>query len=116
MQDPNNNRIGQWLDVAPQEGIADLYFQLAAESPLGTYIISVAKEKAHSSFSVEEYGTTGEKDSHRAGVILSGGDRSHLGRGTASWYGTSPVDGWGITFSPWKQSPLTRKGIKSGLI
>ncbi|XP_053874523.1 alpha-2-macroglobulin-like protein 1 [Malaclemys terrapin pileata] len=55
LQDPNNNRIGQWLDVAPQEGIADLYFQLAAEPPLGTYIISVAKEKAHSSFSVEEY-------------------------------------------------------------
>ncbi|XP_034642037.1 alpha-2-macroglobulin-like protein 1 [Trachemys scripta elegans] len=55
LQDPNNNRIGQWLDVAPQEGIADLYFQLAAELPLGTYIISVAKEKAHSSFSVEEY-------------------------------------------------------------
>ncbi|XP_067387168.1 alpha-2-macroglobulin-like protein 1 [Emydura macquarii macquarii] len=55
LQDPNNNRIGQWLDVAPQEGIADLYFQLAAEPPLGTYIISVANEKAHSSFSVEEY-------------------------------------------------------------
>ncbi|CAM4443241.1 unnamed protein product [Caretta caretta] len=55
LQDPNNNRIGQWLDVAPQEGIADLYFQLAAEPPLGMYIISVANEKAHSSFSVEEY-------------------------------------------------------------
>ncbi|XP_074858444.1 alpha-2-macroglobulin-like protein 1 [Carettochelys insculpta] len=55
LQDPNNNRIGQWLDVAPQEGIADLYFQLAAEPPLGTYIISVANDKAHSSFSVEEY-------------------------------------------------------------
>ncbi|XP_025038816.2 alpha-2-macroglobulin-like protein 1 isoform X1 [Pelodiscus sinensis] len=55
LQDPNNNRIGQWLDVTPQEGIADLYFQLAAEPPLGTYIISVANEKAHSSFSVEEY-------------------------------------------------------------
>ncbi|XP_038270167.2 alpha-2-macroglobulin-like protein 1 [Dermochelys coriacea] len=55
LQDPNNNRIGQWLDVAPQEGIADLYFQLAAEPPLGMYIISVANKKAHSSFSVEEY-------------------------------------------------------------
>ncbi|KYO44645.1 hypothetical protein Y1Q_0010454 [Alligator mississippiensis] len=53
--DPNNNRIGQWLDVVAQDGIADLSFQLAAEPPLGMYVINVANGKAYSSFSVEEY-------------------------------------------------------------
>nr|XP_009685485.1 PREDICTED: alpha-2-macroglobulin-like protein 1 [Struthio camelus australis] len=56
LQDPKNNRIGQWLDVMPQDGIADLSFQLTDEPLLGTYIINVTKGKAYGSFSVQEYG------------------------------------------------------------
>ncbi|XP_074907687.1 alpha-2-macroglobulin-like protein 1 [Buteo buteo] len=54
VQDPNQNRIGQWLDVRPKQGIADLSFQLAAELSLGTYTISVVNPKASSTFKVEE--------------------------------------------------------------
>ncbi|XP_074016832.1 alpha-2-macroglobulin-like protein 1 [Numenius arquata] len=54
IQDPNQNSIGQWLDVKPKQGIADLSFQLADELSLGTYTISVANPKASSTFKVEE--------------------------------------------------------------
>ncbi|XP_062426832.1 alpha-2-macroglobulin-like protein 1 [Rhea pennata] len=56
LQDPNNNRIGQWLDVTPQDGIADMSFQLTDEPLLGTYVINVSKKEAYGSFSVQEYG------------------------------------------------------------
>ncbi|NXL67634.1 A2ML1 protein, partial [Chordeiles acutipennis] len=52
-KDPNGNRIAQWKDVSPQQGIVDLSLPLAAEPALGTYIIEV-EGKTHS-FSVEEY-------------------------------------------------------------
>ncbi|XP_074852505.1 alpha-2-macroglobulin-like protein 1 [Carettochelys insculpta] len=55
LQDPNCNRIGQWLDVRPKQYIVDLSFQLADEPSLGTYTINVAGTKASSTFNVEEY-------------------------------------------------------------
>ncbi|XP_042651415.1 alpha-2-macroglobulin-like protein 1 [Tyto alba] len=54
VQDPSQNRIGQWLDVRPKQGIADLSFQLAAELSLGTYTINVVNPKVSSTFKVEE--------------------------------------------------------------
>ncbi|OPJ69240.1 hypothetical protein AV530_012338 [Patagioenas fasciata monilis] len=54
VQDPNQNRIGQWLDVRPKQGIAELSFQLATELSLGTYTISVVNPKVSSTFKVEE--------------------------------------------------------------
>ncbi|NXA38219.1 A2ML1 protein, partial [Eudromia elegans] len=53
--DPNQNQIGQWLDVRPKQGIADLSFQLAAELSLGTYTINVINPKVSSTFQVEQY-------------------------------------------------------------
>ncbi|NXT78637.1 A2ML1 protein, partial [Zapornia atra] len=53
--DPKNNQIEQWLNVVPQDGIADLSFQLSDEPLLGTYVINVTSVKAYGSFSVEEY-------------------------------------------------------------
>ncbi|OWK54538.1 Alpha-2-macroglobulin-like protein 1, partial [Lonchura striata] len=57
-QDPNQNRIGQWLDVRPKQGIADLSFQLADELSLGTYTISAQSFRSSSvqssTFKVEE--------------------------------------------------------------
>ncbi|XP_010179778.1 PREDICTED: alpha-2-macroglobulin-like protein 1 [Mesitornis unicolor] len=55
VQDPNQNSIGQWLDVRPKQGIAELSFQLAAEISLGTYTISVVNPKVSSTFKVEEH-------------------------------------------------------------
>ncbi|NWS22048.1 A2ML1 protein, partial [Pachyramphus minor] len=52
-QDPSGNRIAQWRDVTPRQGIVDLSLPLAAEPALGTYTIHV-QGKTHS-FSVEEY-------------------------------------------------------------
>ncbi|XP_010001290.1 PREDICTED: alpha-2-macroglobulin-like protein 1 [Chaetura pelagica] len=54
VQDPNQNRISQWLDVRPKQGIADLSFQLAPQLSLGTYTISVKNPKVLSTFKVEE--------------------------------------------------------------
>ncbi|XP_071671350.1 alpha-2-macroglobulin-like protein 1 isoform X3 [Patagioenas fasciata] len=55
LQDPKNNQIEQWLNVLPQDGIADLSFQLSDEPLLGTYIINVTSAKAYGSFSIEDY-------------------------------------------------------------
>uniref|UniRef100_A0A8C0EN57 Alpha-2-macroglobulin-like protein 1 n=1 Tax=Bubo bubo TaxID=30461 RepID=A0A8C0EN57_BUBBB len=52
-RDPSGNRIAQWQEVSPRQGIVDLSLPLAAEPALGTYIIE-AEGKSHS-FSVEEY-------------------------------------------------------------
>lgn len=53
-QDPSRNRIAQWREVTPRQGIVDLSLPLAMEPVLGTYTIEV-EGKRHS-FSVEEYG------------------------------------------------------------
>ncbi|XP_074915919.1 alpha-2-macroglobulin-like protein 1 [Chelonoidis abingdonii] len=53
VQDPSGNRIAQWRDVTPQQGIVDLSLPLSAELALGTYAIE-AQGTRHS-FSVEEY-------------------------------------------------------------
>nr|KAF6451459.1 alpha-2-macroglobulin like 1 [Molossus molossus] len=55
LQDPNSNRIAQWLDMVPKQGIVELSFQLAAEAMLGTYTVAVAESKTLATFSVEEY-------------------------------------------------------------
>ncbi|XP_014459063.1 alpha-2-macroglobulin-like protein 1 [Alligator mississippiensis] len=52
LQDPNGNRIAQWRDVAPQQGIVDLSLPLPTEPALGTYSINVEDTKHF--FSVEE--------------------------------------------------------------
>ncbi|NXT38669.1 A2ML1 protein, partial [Pelecanoides urinatrix] len=52
-KDPSGNRIAQWREVSPRQGIVDLSLPLAAEPALGTYTIEV-EGKRHS-FSVEEY-------------------------------------------------------------
>ncbi|XP_075631402.1 alpha-2-macroglobulin-like protein 1 isoform X1 [Balearica regulorum gibbericeps] len=53
LKDPSGNRIAQWQEVSPRQGIVDLSLPLAAEPALGTYTIEV-EGKRHS-FSVEEY-------------------------------------------------------------
>ncbi|KAM6108015.1 alpha-2-macroglobulin-like protein 1 [Pterocles gutturalis] len=53
LKDPMGNRIAQWQEVTPRQGIVDLSLPLAAEPALGTYTIEV-EGKRHS-FSVEEY-------------------------------------------------------------
>lgn len=56
LQDPHQNRIGQWLDVRPKQGMADLSFPLASEVSVGTYTINVANPKVSGTFQVEEHG------------------------------------------------------------
>uniref|UniRef100_A0A5S6K3W9 Growth hormone-regulated TBC protein 1 n=1 Tax=Xenopus tropicalis TaxID=8364 RepID=A0A5S6K3W9_XENTR len=51
--DPGKNRIGQWLNVSLQQGIAELSLPLSSEPSLGEYSIRV-KDTVHG-FSVEEY-------------------------------------------------------------
>ncbi|KAM4704401.1 LOW QUALITY PROTEIN: alpha-2-macroglobulin-like protein 1 [Rhinophrynus dorsalis] len=53
LQDPDKNRIGQWLNVKLRQGIAELSLPLTAEPQLGEYSIRV-KDTVHT-FSVEEY-------------------------------------------------------------
>ncbi|XP_008935107.1 PREDICTED: alpha-2-macroglobulin-like, partial [Merops nubicus] len=54
-EDPEHNRIAEWLHVKPRQGIVDLSFPLAAEAPLGEYIISVQRGMAQKNFTVYEY-------------------------------------------------------------
>uniref|UniRef100_UPI00398E818E alpha-2-macroglobulin-like isoform X2 n=1 Tax=Pristiophorus japonicus TaxID=55135 RepID=UPI00398E818E len=57
MWDPQRNRIGQWKDVEPRQGIVDLTFDLMPEPFKGSYRIQVKKsqENVHHVFSVREY-------------------------------------------------------------
>ncbi|XP_065278903.1 alpha-2-macroglobulin-like protein 1 [Emys orbicularis] len=53
VQDPSGNRIAQWRDVTPQQGIVDLSLLLSAEPAVGTYTVNI--QRTWHSFSVEEY-------------------------------------------------------------
>ncbi|XP_073451731.1 alpha-2-macroglobulin-like protein 1 [Aquarana catesbeiana] len=53
LQDPGKNRIGQWLNVTVNQGLAEFSLALTSEPPLGEYTIRV-KDTVHH-FNVEEY-------------------------------------------------------------
>ncbi|NXW37052.1 OVOS protein, partial [Phaetusa simplex] len=58
LQDPEQNKIFQWLDVASKHGIVQLSFPLIPEPILGSYHITVEKKsggKEYQFFTVEEY-------------------------------------------------------------
>ncbi|XP_016157387.1 PREDICTED: alpha-2-macroglobulin-like protein 1 isoform X2 [Ficedula albicollis] len=55
LQDPEYNRVAEWLNVKSDHGIVDLSFPLASEASLGEYTISVQQDMAKKTFSVEEY-------------------------------------------------------------
>ncbi|KFR00859.1 Ovostatin, partial [Opisthocomus hoazin] len=58
LQDPERNKIFQWLEVTSKHGIVQLSFPLISEPMLGSYHIIVEKksgEKLYQLFSVEEY-------------------------------------------------------------
>ncbi|XP_073452105.1 alpha-2-macroglobulin-like protein 1 isoform X2 [Aquarana catesbeiana] len=53
IQDPNLNRIGQWLNIIPDKGMIDLSLPLDSESQLGIY--TIIAPNAHQEFHVSEY-------------------------------------------------------------
>ncbi|XP_063818191.1 alpha-2-macroglobulin-like [Pseudophryne corroboree] len=53
LQDPQKNRIGQWLNVSLNQGIAELSLPLSSEPQLGEYSIRV--KNTVQAFNVEEY-------------------------------------------------------------
>ncbi|XP_030043081.1 alpha-2-macroglobulin-like protein 1 isoform X2 [Microcaecilia unicolor] len=55
LQDPKQNRIGQWTNVTPRQGIVDLSFPLSSEPTFGRYTISLKEAGATQTFDVEEY-------------------------------------------------------------
>ncbi|KAM6309766.1 alpha-2-macroglobulin-like protein 1 [Podargus strigoides] len=55
LEDPEHNRIAEWVDVKPRHGIVDLSFPLASEAALGMYTISVQQDMAQKFFEVAEY-------------------------------------------------------------
>ncbi|NWU24736.1 OVOS protein, partial [Dyaphorophyia castanea] len=58
IEDPEQNKIFQWLEVTSKQGIAQLSFPLIPEPILGSYQITVetkSGEKEYQSFRVEEY-------------------------------------------------------------
>ncbi|KAM9388180.1 alpha-2-macroglobulin-like protein 1 [Phaethornis superciliosus] len=55
LQDPEYNRIAEWLNVESRHGIVDLSFPLASEALLGEYTISVEQNMAQKTFRVDEY-------------------------------------------------------------
>ncbi|XP_010154554.1 PREDICTED: alpha-2-macroglobulin-like protein 1 [Eurypyga helias] len=55
LQDPEYNRVAEWLNVKSRQGIVDLSFPLASEALLGEYTISVQQDMAQKTFTVDEY-------------------------------------------------------------
>ncbi|XP_043935091.1 alpha-2-macroglobulin-like protein 1 [Protopterus annectens] len=52
LKDPDGNRIGQWLNLRPQQGIAEISFQLTSEAMLGDYIFQLTKEKGENIYQI----------------------------------------------------------------
>ncbi|XP_040217684.1 alpha-2-macroglobulin-like protein 1 [Rana temporaria] len=57
IQDPNQNRIGQWLNIIPDKGMIDLSLPLDTESQLGTYTIIAPKARQEFQVSKNEMPT-----------------------------------------------------------
>ncbi|KAM6959236.1 alpha-2-macroglobulin-like protein 1 [Aplochiton taeniatus] len=58
LQDPNSNRIAQWLDRTPVSGILDLSLPMSPEAAQGSYIITAWKEDGEQTsytFDIKEY-------------------------------------------------------------
>ncbi|XP_030600178.1 alpha-2-macroglobulin-like protein 1 [Archocentrus centrarchus] len=57
LEDPNNNRIGQWLNTNSNSKILQLSYSLSPEAREGTYKITVTigENKIHHTFNVEKY-------------------------------------------------------------
>ncbi|KAM6959235.1 alpha-2-macroglobulin [Aplochiton taeniatus] len=58
LQDPNSNRIAQWLDRTPVSGILDLSLPMSPEAAQGSYIIRAWKEDGRQishTFDIKEY-------------------------------------------------------------
>ncbi|KAG2462882.1 A2ML1 protein, partial [Polypterus senegalus] len=57
-QDPNSNRIGQWLNKSSTGGILDLSFVTSSEAPVGNYMLTVwrnEEQKFDRTFEIKEY-------------------------------------------------------------
>ncbi|XP_039986149.1 alpha-2-macroglobulin-like isoform X2 [Xiphias gladius] len=57
IKDPNNNRIGQWLNEISSGKILEHSYSLNTEAREGAYsvIVSVGKQRVHDNFKVEKY-------------------------------------------------------------
>ncbi|XP_053479920.1 alpha-2-macroglobulin-like [Ictalurus furcatus] len=58
VQDPNSNRIGQWLNVPSYGSVVDLSYPLNSEATKGFYVITVRSQKNEEkiqSFEVKDY-------------------------------------------------------------
>ncbi|XP_052378896.1 alpha-2-macroglobulin-like [Oncorhynchus keta] len=58
LQDPNSNRIAQWLNQSTVSGILDLSHPMSAEATQGSYIITAWNEKGEQTsqtFDIKEY-------------------------------------------------------------
>ncbi|KAF7694847.1 hypothetical protein HF521_006570 [Silurus meridionalis] len=58
LQDPNSNRIGQWLNVPTQSGLVDLSYPINSEATNGMYMITVWDEnngQIIETFEVKDY-------------------------------------------------------------
>ncbi|XP_019716797.1 alpha-2-macroglobulin-like protein 1 [Hippocampus comes] len=58
LQDPNSNRIAQWLDKFVSAGILDLSHPMIEEATQGTYVITATTDKGEKishSFDIKEY-------------------------------------------------------------
>ncbi|XP_076859336.1 alpha-2-macroglobulin-like protein 1 [Brachyhypopomus gauderio] len=58
LQDPNSNRIGQWLNKSTSDGFLDLTYPMSPEAPQGFYTITAWNERNEATrqdFEIKEY-------------------------------------------------------------
>ncbi|XP_076859405.1 alpha-2-macroglobulin-like protein 1 isoform X2 [Brachyhypopomus gauderio] len=58
LQDPNSNRIGQWLNKSTSDGFLDLTYPMSPETPQGFYTITAWNERNEATrqdFEIKEY-------------------------------------------------------------
>nr|XP_056704308.1 alpha-2-macroglobulin-like protein 1 [Euleptes europaea] len=121
--DPNQNRIGQWLNVETKQGIADLSFPLPSEAALGGYLIQVGEDfrrRGGGYFEVEEYELPKYEVFFELPPLVTTSDEQFLVKVCGKYTYGKPVHGkvdltlrrTGSFFSPYAIWSLNRTDVK----
>uniref|UniRef100_A0A3P8S171 Alpha-2-macroglobulin bait region domain-containing protein n=1 Tax=Amphiprion percula TaxID=161767 RepID=A0A3P8S171_AMPPE len=95
IEDPNKNRIGQWLNEASDGKIVQLSYSLNSEAREGIYqvIVSIGEDKIHHTFKVEKYVLPKFDVTLNVSEEVSIGDREIDAKACAKYTFGQPVPG-----------------------
>uniref|UniRef100_A0AAQ5XLM5 Alpha-2-macroglobulin bait region domain-containing protein n=1 Tax=Amphiprion ocellaris TaxID=80972 RepID=A0AAQ5XLM5_AMPOC len=96
IEDPNKNRIGQWLNEASDGKIVQLSYSLNSEAREGIYqvIVSIGEDKIHHTFKVEKFVLPKFDVTLNVSEEVSIGDQEINAKACANYTFRQPVPGY----------------------